>query len=106
MGIAVKKWVLGLAILLSFLCMLLAAAPFTPAIIGSFSMLLFTGLIGVRGYVQPGIILLFINTLAVIGSPAIDISNVATLVIVLISFSFAFTGVFFGVRKLTFNRVE
>ena len=92
--------VIGLFIVLSFICMLLAAAPFTPAISLSFIFLLFAGFIGYKGFLQSSIVLLFINTLAVVGSPGIDISNTRTLVFILVVFVISFGGVFFGVRKL------
>ncbi|GMM84462.1 DUF6419 family natural product biosynthesis protein [Pseudoalteromonas sp. MTN2-4] len=95
------KVFIGLSIVLSFICMLLAAAPFTPAISFSFIFLLFAGVIGFRGFIQSSIVLLFINTLAVVGSPSIDISNTSTLVFVLVVFVTSFGGVFFGVRKLS-----
>ncbi len=43
------KVAIGFSIVLSFICMLLAAAPFTPAIGVSFIMLLFAGFIGYKG---------------------------------------------------------
>ena len=81
--------------------MLLAAAPFTPAIGVSFLMLLFAGFIGYKGFLQSSTILLLINTLAVIGSPGIDVSNNNTLIFVLILFPLSFGGLFLGVRKVT-----
>lgn len=45
--------------------------------------------------------LLLINTLAVIGSPGIDISNTDSLVALLVIFTIAFGGVMLGVRKLS-----
>ena len=85
--------------------MLLAAAPFTPAISGSFIMLLFAGAIGYKGYLQSSLILLLINTLAVIGSPATDIDNTDALLFLPILFSISFGGVLLGVRKLTLKHV-
>jgi hypothetical protein len=81
--------------------MVLAAAPFTPAVGISFLMLLFAGLIGSRGYLQSSLAILLINTLAVIGSPGIDISDMNTLILILIVFPVSFGGVLIGVRKLT-----
>ncbi|MBU3003381.1 DUF6419 family natural product biosynthesis protein [Paraglaciecola arctica] len=95
-----SKVVIGFSIILSFICMLLAAAPFTPAIGVSFIMLLFAGFIGYKGFLQSSLVLLLINTLAVIGSPSMDISNTDTLIFVLILFSISFGGVLIGVRKL------
>jgi hypothetical protein len=97
------KVAIGFAIITSLLCMLLAAAPFTPAIGFSFLMLLFAGFIGYEGFIQSGLVLLLINTLAVIGSPSVDISNSNTLLVVLIIFLVSFGGVLIGVRKLTVN---
>ena len=64
-------------------------------------MLLFAGAIGYKGYLQSSLILLLINTLAVIGSPATDIDNTDTLLFLPILFSISFGGVLLGVRKLT-----
>jgi hypothetical protein len=100
MEVAMCKVVIGFSIILSFLCMLLAAAPFTPAIGVSFIMLLFAGFIGYKGFLQSSIVLLLINTLAVIGSPGMDISNTDTLIFVLILFPISYGGVLIGVRKL------
>lgn len=94
------KVVIWFSIVLSFLCMLLAAAPFTPAIGVSFIMLLFAGFIGYKGFLQSSLVLLLINTLAVIGSPSMNISNTDTLIFILILFLFSFGGVLIGVRKL------
>ena len=100
MAVAMFKVVIGFSIVLSFFCMLLAAAPFTPAIGVSFIMLLFAGFIGYKGFLQSSLVLLLINTLAVIGSPGMDISNIDTLIFVLILFPISFGGVLIGVRKL------
>lgn len=94
------KIAIGISIALSILCLLLATAPFTPAIGVSFLMLLFAGFIGYKGYIQSGLVLLLINTLAVIASPNIDISNQVTLLFVLVLFSASFGGVLIGIRKL------
>ncbi|KAF7766394.1 hypothetical protein PUND_a2217 [Pseudoalteromonas undina] len=99
------KVIIGCAVIFSFFCMLLATAPFTPAISGSFIMLLFAGAIGYKGYLQSSLILLLINTLAVIGSPATDIGNTNTLLFLPILFSISFGGVLLGVRKLTLKHV-
>lgn len=99
------KVIIGCAVIFSFVCMLLAAAPFTPAISGSFIMLLFAGAIGYKGYLQSSLILLLINTLAVIGSPATDIDNTDTLLFLPILFLISFGGVLVGVRKLTLKHV-
>ncbi|TMS80256.1 DUF6419 family natural product biosynthesis protein [Pseudoalteromonas sp. S554] len=95
------KIIIGCAVIFSFVCMLLAVAPFTPAILGSFFMLLFAGAIGYKGYLQSSLILLLINTLAVIGSPAINIGNNNTLLFLPVLFLISFGGAFLGVRKLT-----
>ena len=87
-------------ILISLVCLVLAAAPFTPAIGVSFLMLLVAGVMGFRGLIQQALILLLINTLAVVASPSIDISYTDRLVLVLIVFPIAFDGVMLGVRKL------
>ncbi|KZN49245.1 hypothetical protein N474_24785 [Pseudoalteromonas luteoviolacea CPMOR-2] len=94
------KIAIGLSIVFSLLCMLLAAAPFTPAIGGSFLMLLFAGFIGYKGYIQCGLVLILINTLAVIVSPGMDISNQEVLLFVLVLFPVSFGGVLMGIRKL------
>ena len=80
--------------------MLLATAPFTPAVGISFIMLLVAGVMGYSGYIQSALALLLINTLAVIGSPGIDISNSSSLIGLLIIFLAAFGGVMLGVRKI------
>ncbi|MDP2485635.1 DUF6419 family natural product biosynthesis protein [Pseudoalteromonas marina] len=98
------KVIIGCAVIFSVVCMLLAVAPFTPAILGSFFMLLFAGAIGYKGYLQSSLILLLINTLAVIGSPAINIGN-NTLLFLPILFLISFGGAFLGVRKLTCKHV-
>jgi hypothetical protein len=64
-------------------------------------MLLFAGAIGYKGYLQSRLILLLINTLAVIGSPAINIGNNNTLLFLPVLFLISFGGAFLGVRKLT-----
>ena len=87
-------------ILISLVCLVLAAAPFTPAIGVSFLMLLVAGVMGFRGLIQQALILLLINTLAVVASPSIDISYTDRLVLVLIVFPIAFGGVMLGVRRL------
>ena len=97
------KVAIGFSIILSLICMLFAAAPFTPAIGVSFLMLLFASFIGYKGFLQSSIVLLLINTLAVIGSPGMDISDTNTLIFVLILFPVSFGGVLIGVRKLTFK---
>lgn len=94
------KVAIGFSIVLSFICMLLAAAPFTPAIGISIIMLLFAGFIGYKGFLQSSLVLLLINTLAVIGSPSMNVSNIDTLIFVLILFPISFGGVLIGVRKL------
>lgn len=94
------KVAIGFSIILSFICMLLAAAPFTPAIGISIIMLLFAGFIGYKGFLQSSLVLLLINTLAVIGSPSMNVSNIDTLIFVLILFPISFGGVLIGVRKL------
>jgi hypothetical protein len=101
MEVSMIKVAIGFSIVLSFICMLLAAAPFTAAIGVSFIMLLFAGFIGYKGFLQSSLVLLLINTLAVIGSPGMDISNTDTLIFVLIIFPISFGGVLIGVRKLT-----
>ena len=67
----------------------------------SFIMLLFAGAIGYKGYLQSSLILLLINTLAVIGSPAINIENTQMLLFLPILFLISFGGILVGVRKLT-----
>jgi len=67
--------------------------------------LLFAGAIGYKGYLQSSLILLLINTLAVIGSPAINIANTNTLLFLPILFLISFSGAFLGVRKLTCKHV-
>ena len=80
--------------------MLLSLAPFTPAVFLSFFMLLVAGVYGINGFLKTAILLLLINTLAVIGSPSIDIANITSLTLVLFVFPLSFGGVFFGVQKL------
>jgi len=94
------KVAIGFSIVLSFIFMLLAAALFTPAIGVSFIMLLFAGFIGYKGFLQSSLVLLLINTFAVIVSPRMDVSNTNTLIFVLILFLISFGGVLIGVRKL------
>jgi hypothetical protein len=81
--------------------MLLAVALFTPAVGISLLMLLFAGFIGYKGFLQSSLVLLLINTLAVIGSPVMDISNTNTLLSILIIFPVSFGGILIGIRKLT-----
>ncbi len=95
---------ISISIVISLICMFLAVAPFTAAITVSFLMLLLAGFIGYKGFIQSSLILLLINTLAVIGSPGMDISNTKTLIFVLILFSISFAGVLMGVRKLILQR--
>jgi hypothetical protein len=97
------KVAIGFSIVISFICMLLAAAPFSPAIGVSFIMLLFASYIGYKGFLQSSLILLLINTLAVIGSPGIDISNTKILIFIVILFPISFIGVLIGVRRLTLH---
>ena len=101
-----SKLVTGFSVMISLLCMMLAAAPFTPAVGISFIMLLFAGFMGYKGFIQSALVLLLINTLAVIGSPSIDISDSYTLIGVLIFFPVSFGGVLLGVRKLAVILVE
>jgi len=68
-------------------------------------MLLFAGAIGYKGYLQSSLVLLLINTQAVIGSPAINIGNNNTLLFLPILFLISFGGAFLGVRKLTCKHV-
>lgn len=94
------KFAIGFAIVLSIICMFLAAAPFTPAVGISFVMLLVAGGIGYKGYLQSSIVLLLINTLAVIASPGSDISTGNTLLYLPMVFIASFGGVLLGVRRL------
>jgi len=94
------KVAIGFAIIISLICMLLAAAPFTPAVGISFLMLLFAGFIGYKGFLQSSLVLLLINTLAVIGSPGSDISNGDTLIYLPMLFIVSFGGVLIGLRKV------
>ena len=96
--------VIGFSIALSLICMFLAAAPFTPAVGISLLMLLFAGFIGYKGFLQSSLVLLLINTLAVIGSPGMDISNTNILLSVLIIFPVSFGGILIGVRKLAISK--
>jgi len=96
-----SKFAIGFYIVLSIISMVLAAAPFTPAVGISFIMLLVAGLLGYKGFLQSSIILLFINTLAIFGSPGLDITNGNTLIFLIILFILSFGGVLMGVRKLT-----
>ena len=84
---------------LSFLAMFLSLAPFTPAIFLSFLMLLVAGIYGVNGYLKSAILLLLINTLAVICSPVIDVANIILLILVFFVFTLSFGCVIFGVNK-------
>ncbi|MEP3415015.1 MAG: DUF6419 family natural product biosynthesis protein, partial [Gilvibacter sp.] len=77
-----------------------AAAPFTPAIGISFFMLLLTAFLGYKGYLQTSLILLCVNTFAVIVSPGIDTLNSSALVFIFFIFVFAFAGVSLGLRKV------
>jgi len=99
-GGAMTKLAIGFAIIISLICMFLAAAPFTPAVGISFLMLLFTGFIGYKGFLQSSLVLLLINTLAVIGSPGSDISTGNTLIYLPILFIVSFGGVLIGLRKV------
>ena len=92
------------SIVISLICMFLAVAPFTAAISGAWLRLVLAGFIGYKGFLQSSLILVLINTLAVIGSPSMDISNTKTLIFVLILFSISFAGVLMGVSKLILQR--
>jgi hypothetical protein len=94
-----EKIAIGTVITLSLACMLLALAPFTPAVFLSLLLLLVAGFIGYKGFIQLALIVLLINTLAVIGSPAIDASVVNTSVMVFLIFLVSFSGVLLGVRR-------
>lgn len=98
------KLFLTLSVLISVGCMVLAAAPFTPAIGVSLFMLLLTAFLGYKGYLQTSLILLFVNTFAVIVSPGIDISNSKVLMFILFIHVCAFTGVSLGLRKVVFRK--
>ncbi|WP_299496697.1 DUF6419 family natural product biosynthesis protein [uncultured Shewanella sp.] len=93
------KLTVSFSILLSFVCMLLAYAAFTPAIGVSLMMLIFAGVIGYKRYLQSSLVLLFINTFAVIGSPGLNSSNIESLLFLFILFSISFGGVLMGIRK-------
>jgi len=93
-----KKTTISFFVVLSFVCMLLSLAPLTPAIMVSFLMLLVAGVYGIKGYLKTAILLLLINTLAVIGSP-IDIANTTSLILILFVFSISFGCVIWGVNK-------
>ncbi|WP_036228851.1 DUF6419 family natural product biosynthesis protein [Marinobacterium jannaschii] len=95
-----EKIALGFAIVISLISMLLAAAPFTPAVAISLLMLLLTGFIGFKGRLQTALVLLFLNTLAVIGSPATDLSDTDALIGIPLLFLIAFGGILLGVRRL------
>lgn len=56
-----KKLFLLLSVLISVLCLLLAAAPFTPAVAGSFLMLVLAGVLGFKGYSKISL-LCFVST--------------------------------------------
>jgi hypothetical protein len=62
-------------------------------------MLLFASFIGSKGYLQSSIILLLINTLAVVGNPGIEISNTSSAIFIAILFPISYGGVLIGVRK-------
>lgn len=94
------KLAIGFAIIISLICMFLAAAPFTPAVGVSFVMLLLAGFIGYKGFLQSSLVLLLINTLAIIASPGSDISTGNTIILLPIFFIVSFGGVLIGVRKL------
>jgi len=94
-----NKTTISFFIALSFIAMLLSLAPFTPAIFFSFLMLLVAGVYGINGYLKTAILLLLINTLAVIGSPVIDIANTTFLILVLLAFPVSFGSVIWGVSK-------
>jgi hypothetical protein len=97
---SVSKIVIGFSVMMSLLCMMLAAAPFTPAVGISFLLLLLAGFMGFKGFIQSALVLLLINTLAVIASPSIDILDSYTLIAVLIFFPVSFGGVLLGLRKM------
>ena len=90
---------LTLTVLISVLCLLLAAAPFTPAIAGSFVMLILAGVLGCKGYSKTSLLLLCINTFSVVVSPNTSNASFTVFTIIFIIFVFAFTGVALGLRK-------
>ena len=98
-GQNVKKLFLMLSVLISVLCLLLAAAPFTPAVAGSFLMLILAGVLGYKGYSKISLLLLCINTFSVVVSPNINESSFAALTVISIIFIFSFTGVALGLPK-------
>ncbi|WP_372876737.1 DUF6419 family natural product biosynthesis protein [Spongiibacter marinus] len=101
-----QKSLIVLAITISVACMVMAAAPFTPAIGVSFLMLLLSGLAGYKGYIQTALILLLINIPAVILSPGIDVSKTETLIFFLSILIISLTGVMLGVKKSRLNIVK
>ena len=94
-----KKLFLLLSVLISVLCLLLAAAPFTPAVAGSFLMLILAGVLGFKGYSRISLLLLCINTFSIVVSPNINESSFAGFTVISIIFIFSFTGVTLGLPK-------
>jgi len=94
-----EKIAIGTAILLSLLCMPLAFAPFTPAVGLSLLLLLVAGFIGYRGWLRSALVMLFLNTLAVIGSPGIPQDSGGQLVAIVLIFTAGFGGVYLGLHR-------
>ncbi|MEC8326666.1 MAG: DUF6419 family natural product biosynthesis protein [Pseudoalteromonas spongiae] len=93
------KIVIGLVIALSLVVGVIAAAAFTPALGFTFLFLIFAGVIGYQGYLLSALMLVFINTLAILASPGIANATLSSLAMLAGIFSVAFGGVMLGVKK-------
>lgn len=100
MGVTVAKCLIGFTILVSLACMLLAAAAFTPAIGVSLFMLIVTGFIGYKGWLQSSIVLLLLNTFSIIISPSFNEASIDSLIYISILLVIAYGGTLIGARRL------
>lgn len=91
---------IGFVLCLSVVFGVISAAAFTPAIGFAFIFILFAGVLGYFGYLQSSLLLILINSLAIIASLGIVNATLTSLILLAILFIAAFSGVLIGVRKL------
>ncbi|MFY8351237.1 DUF6419 family natural product biosynthesis protein [Pseudoalteromonas sp. SSM20] len=91
---------IGFVLCLSVVFGVISAAAFTPAIGFAFIFILFAGVLGYFGYLQSSLLLILINSLAIIASPGIVNATLSSLILLAILYISAFSGVMIGVRKL------
>ncbi|NTS76512.1 hypothetical protein HR060_06480 [Catenovulum sp. SM1970] len=86
--------------MISAISLILAAAPFTPAVLCAFIMLPVAGIVGYCGAIQAALVLTLINSLSLIISPGINIGKTDTLLFVVSIMVIPFTGIILGLRKI------